>query len=472
MPELSPAERLANNVLPIVRIAGENVRYTMDERRAHYACPAVGVAVIDGGELAWAAGYGVVEDGKPATIDENTMFSGASISKAYTAMLALQLVERGIWDLDADVNRYLKSWQIPENEFTRQSPVTLRWLLSHKAGTTIHGFGRYPSDQPMPRALDILKGPVKFLNGTTNGVKVDKVPGGTTRYSGGGTTVVEQMLEDATGKRFHQLAQENIFGPLGMAHSSFEVPLPARFHNTTATGHEGGSALPEKFCAVPAIAAGAIFCTPADHARFMIGCRDAYYASKGAILNQQLAQQMMTLQGEGGEFGLGWEIMGSGPNRRFGHGGSNDGYQCESTCYLEDGKGAVVMTSADSGLIFYWEVFNAVADMYDWKAFMLEPKVVQKIPEDQFPRWTGEYDLISGVDAPGMKIWNENGKLHSQIIGMRGGAREIMMDQNGRFFNRDGPYETEVVYDENNVARELIVLRDGKNEILRARRRA
>jgi hypothetical protein len=55
---------------------------------------------------------------------------------------------------------------------------------------------------------------------------------------------------------------------------------------------------------------------------------------------------------------------------------------------------------------------------------------------------------------------------------MRGGAREIMMDENGRFFNRNGPYETAVVYDDNKIARELIVLRDGKSEILRARRRA
>ncbi len=468
----TPAERLATNVLPIVRIKGENLRYTMDERRAHYACPAVGLAVIDGGELAWAAGYGDYEEGSDRKIDADTMFSGASISKTYTAMLALQLVERGVWNLDADVNRYLKSWQVPENEFTKQEPVTLRWLLSHKAGTTIHGFGRYPHDKPMPTALDILKGPVQFMNGTTKGVFVDKVPGGTTRYSGGGTTIVEQMLEDATGKRFHQLASENIFEPLGMKHSTFEVPLPARFHDITACGHEGGSRLPEKFCSVPAVAAGAIFCSPADHARFMVACRDAYFGKKGAILNQQLAQQMMTIQGEHGEFGLGWEIMGTGPNRRFGHGGSNDGYQCESTCYLEDGKGAVVMTSADSGLIFYWEVFNAVADMYAWRDFMLEEKVVQKIPEEQFLRYAGEYDIVAGVDAPGMKIWGENGKLMSQIIGMRGGAREIMMDQNGRFFNRNGPYETAVVYDDNNIARELIVLRDGKTEVIRARRKA
>ncbi len=320
MPDTLPAERLANSLLPIVRIAGEDLRYTMDERRAHYGCPAVGVAVIDGGELAWSAGYGVFEADKPRAIDADTMFSGASISKPYAAVLALQLVERGVFDLDTNVNRYLKSWQLPENEFTRVSPVTLRWLLSHKAGTTIHGFGCYPHDKPMPSARDILDGPIEWVGGRmTNGVVVDKVPGGTTRYSGGGTTLVQQMLEDATGKPFEMLARENIFEPLGMKHSTFETPLPERYHATTAVGHEGGEVLPWKFAVVPALAAGGIYCSPADHARFMIACRDAYLG-KGKLLGRKFAEEMMTQQGEGGEFGIGWEIFGKGPNRRFGHG--------------------------------------------------------------------------------------------------------------------------------------------------------
>lgn len=468
----SPAEKVARNLLPVARIAGENLRWNMDERLAHYNCPGVGVAVIEKGELAWAAGYGALEDGKSGRVNGETMFSGASISKPVTAVLALQMVDRGIWDLDTDVNKYLKSWQVPLNEFTRQIPVTLRTLLSHRAGTTIHGFGgSVPGEGPLPVALDILRGKVTFRSGrSTNGVTVDKLPGGTVRYSGGGTTIVEQMLEDATGKRFHQLARENVFEPLGMTRSTFEVPLPERYWPNAAVGHEAGKTLPEKYVCVIAIGAGAIFCTPADYARFMIGCRDAWLGKPKSILGQKLAQDMMTSQG-GGEFGLGWELFDEGANLRFGHGGSNDGYQCESTCYLEKGQGAVVMTNADSGLFFYWEVFNAVADLYHWENFMLDVKHVRQIPEAELPHFVGTYDIISGVDAPEMKIWAEGGKLKTEITGMRGGAREIMMDQNGRFFNRMGPYETAITYDERGFAKELSMLRNGKTEIMRARRR-
>ncbi len=466
----SPAERVAHNLLPVARIAGENLRWTMDERLAHYQCPGVGVAVIENGELAWSAGYGVIEDGKPARVDANTMFSGASISKPVTAMLALQMVERGIFDLDTDVNRYLKSWQVPLNEFTRQKPVTLRLLLSHRAGTTIHGFGGIIPDGPIPRAIDILSGTLTYRNGrTTNGVTVDKLPGGTTRYSGGGTTIVEQMLEDATGKRFHQLARENVFEPLGMTRTTFEAPLPKHYRGNAAVGHEDGKTLPEKFVCVIAIGAGAIFTTPADYARFMVACRNAWLGKPGAILNQKLAQDMMTSQGA--EFGLGWEIFGQGADRRFGHGGSNDGYQCESTCYLEKGQGAVVMTNANSGIFFYWEVFNAIADLYHWDDFMLPIKHVRQIPEAELSRYVGTYDIVSGVDAPEVKIWAQDGKLMNQVTGMRGGPREIMMDQNGRFFNRMGPYETALIYDDQGVVQELSVLKGGTTEIMRARRR-
>jgi CubicO group peptidase (beta-lactamase class C family) len=467
----APADRLAQNLLPIARIAGNDVRWTMEERLAHYACPGVSVAVMEGGEVAWSAGYGRIEDGEPERVRADTMFSGASISKPVTALLALQQVERGKLDLDADVNRYLKSWQVPQNEFTRQHPVTLRLLLCHRAGTTLHGFGAYSPDGDHPKAIDILTRELTFKNGqVTRGVTVNKVPGGTTRYSGGGTTLVEQMLEDVTGKRFYQLAQDEVFGPLGLTRTTFEAPLPERYRDNAAVGHEEGAILPEKFVYVPAIGAGAIFTTAADYARVMLACRDAFLGKPKAILGRVLAREMFTRQGEG-EFGLGWELFGDGPNRRFGHGGSNAGYQCESTCYLESGQGAVVMTNADSGLIFYWEIFNGIADMQGWPDFMLPAKTVRPIPPDDFPRYVGTYDIVSGVEAPEMKIWNQDGRLKTEITGMRGGPRDVMMDQNGRFFSQTGPYETAVTYDAAGVAVEMTVLRDGKTEILRARRR-
>ncbi|MBZ4209622.1 MAG: beta-lactamase family protein, partial [Rhodoferax sp.] len=137
-------QALRDGLLPIVLVAGEHTRGRIDERLAQYGCPGVGVAVLEDGELAWSGGFGRLESGSERPVDADTVFAGASISKPLTATLVMQQVERGVLDLDVDVNHYLKAWRVPDNEFTRARPVTLRHLLSHRAGTTVHGFGGFP----------------------------------------------------------------------------------------------------------------------------------------------------------------------------------------------------------------------------------------------------------------------------------------------------------------------------------------
>lgn len=458
-------EAVRTGLMPPMRIVGEDTRWAMDERLAHYDCPAVSVAVIENGEIAWAEAFGVLEKGGATKANADTLFSGASISKPITAVLALQMVDRGVFDLDVGVNRYLKSWQLPENEFTRQSPVTLRWLLSHMAGTTVHGFGAFPPG-PLPTAVDVLEGRPPAL---TKPVRVDKLPGQSSRYSGGGTTIVQLMLEDATGTDYATLARERIFEPLGMARSTFVNPLPEALRDNAAVGHEDGQVIDGKWVCVPQLGAGGLWTTAADYARFMIACRNAWLGRPGAILSQPLAERMMTSQG--GEFGLGWELIGEGEAKRFGHGGSNAGYQCESTCFLERGDGAVVMTNAESGLIFYWEVFAAVSRAHGWRDYLPAPKTLVPIPTDQLDRYTGVYDIISGVEMPEMRIWAEDGVLTTEIKGMRGGPSKPLMDQNGRLFNRFRPTETEVIYGPDGRAEELVIRTFGVTEIMRMRRR-
>jgi CubicO group peptidase (beta-lactamase class C family) len=467
MSQWDPRSEAARRLLaPPMRIVGEDIRWTLEERLAHYDCPAVSVAVIENGEIAWTRAFGVLEKGRPDRVDAETLFSGASISKPVTAAMALRLVERGDFDLDTDVNRYLTSWRLPENEHTRASPVTLRRLLSHMAGTTGHGFGGMPPEEPAPTLHDILEGrpPAR-----TPPVRVDKRPGLSARYSGGGTMIVQLMLEEASGQAFAPLAREMIFEPLGMARTTFDNPLPGALRANAAVGHENGQAIPGKWVCVPALAAGGIWTTAGDYARFMIACRDAWLGRPGALFGRELADQMMTSQG--GSFGLGWEVMGAGAGRRFGHGGSNDGYQCETQCLLDSGNGAVVLTNAESGLFLYWEVFTAVARAHGWDDFMPPPKTVTPIPAEDLGRYVGVYDIVSGVQMPQMRVWAEDGALVTQIEGMRGGPSRPQMDQAGRLFNRARPSEIEIVHGPDGRAEEFVVRQFGQAEIMRMRRR-
>ena len=447
-------------------VVGDDTRWTIDERLAHYGCPAVSVAVIENGEHAWSEAFGVLETGGDAPATPDTLFSGASISKPITAAMALHYVDRGRVDLDRNVNSYLSSWRLPENEFTEGRPVTLRQLLSHTAGTTVHGFGGVPPGSSLPSVIDTLEGRAPALNGP---VRVNKRPGESERYSGGGTMVVQLLLEELSGKGFAELARELVFDPLGMSRTTFVNPLPDSRRGNAAVGHEGGAPIPGDWVCVPQLAAGGVWTTAGDYARFMIACRDAWLGRRSPLFGRGLAEQMMTPQG--GVFGLGWEVIGEGSRRRFGHGGSNAGYQCEAMALLECGNGAVVLTNAESGLILYWEVFAAVARAHGWSGFMPSPKTVRPISPEEMHRYTGVYDIVSGVEMPELKAWAENGELYTHIEGMRGGPNHTLMDDKGRLFNRRRPSETEVVYGPDGRAQELILRSFGEGEMMRMRRR-
>jgi CubicO group peptidase (beta-lactamase class C family) len=180
--------------------------------------PGASVAVIDGGKLAWARGYGVTaaEGGKP--VNAETLFQAASISKHVAAIVALHLVDEGKLSLDEDVNVKLRSWKVPENEFTSKEKVTLRRLLNHSAGLTVHGFPGYAAGEPVPTLVQVLDG-AKPAN--TAPIRVDVVPGTLWRYSGGGYEVAQQLIVDVAGRPFPELAQEIVFRPLRMTHSTF-----------------------------------------------------------------------------------------------------------------------------------------------------------------------------------------------------------------------------------------------------------
>src|SRR5579884_3970826 len=193
-------DRVEHGLQPVIHIQGEPVeRFDIHSRMQHYGVPGVSVAVIDNYELVWAKGYGYRDQERKLLVDTGTMFEAGSISKPVAATGALWLVDRGKLSLDEDVNVKLKSWHVPENDFTKTQKVTLRRLLSHSAGLTIHGFPGYEAGAAVPTVPQVLDG-VKPAN--TGAVRVDLVPGTKWRYSGGGYTVMQLLVTDITGKTF------------------------------------------------------------------------------------------------------------------------------------------------------------------------------------------------------------------------------------------------------------------------------
>jgi CubicO group peptidase (beta-lactamase class C family) len=456
---------VATGLLPIVRIAEQPLHWSMEERLAHHGCPAAAVAAIRDGEIDWVQGYGEreLDTGEPCGPD--TVFMVASCSKPVTAMLVLQQVERGVLDLDAPVNRYLHRWKVPDNDFTADHPVTLRTALSHTAGLTVGGWGAYQRDgRPIPTTLDLFEGRPPSNMGP---VVVDKAYDGIDRYSGGGFVIAQTVLEDQLGRSFADLAEEMIFQPLGMSRSTFRHPLPAQFHADVASGHPGdGTVCAGGWLQSAEMGAGGLFSTARDYAMFLLGARRAYLGEPDSILDRSLAREAMTRH-DRGAFGLGFRVLGDGSTARINHGGSNDGYQSETDLYLESGDGGVVLTNAVSGIFLYREILNGIAAVYDWPDYLLAPKHLKVMTDDELQRYVGAYRIVSGIEMPLLRVWIEDGTLYNAIDGMRFGVQETYCDTDDVLFNQTGPFETHVTFDDQGRAHELTVM-EGSVQILRA----
>src|SRR5580658_10235151 len=206
-------------------VIDKNVPHSMKTLSAEMAAmhvPGVSIAVVHNGVIEWAQGFGVVALGG-ASVTPETLFQAGSISKPVAAMAALRLVQQAKMGLDTDINTYLTSWKLPTSNAEAGKTVTLRELLTHTGGTTVHGFAGYAAAEPVPTLVQVLDG-AKPAN--SEAIRVDMEPGTKWRYSGGGYTIMQQALIDVTKQPFPQLLHDTVLGPIGMTHSTYEQPLP------------------------------------------------------------------------------------------------------------------------------------------------------------------------------------------------------------------------------------------------------
>lgn len=339
-----------------------------------FKVPGLSVAVIDNFQIVWAKAYGVIEAGSTTPVTPRTLFQAGSISKAVAAAGALYLVEQGKLALDEDVNQKLKTWKVPENEFTTTETVTLRRLMSHSAGLTVHGFPGYTVDAPLPTLVQILNGE-KPAN--TASVRVDLVPGTKARYSGGGVTIEQLLMMDVTGKPFAALEREFVLDRIGMTDSSYEQPLPpARAAMTAGGTHSDGKTVHGRWNIYPEMAAAGLWTTPTDLAKFAIEIAFSRHGKSNRVLSEKMTTQMLTPVLD--DFGLGFFLDKDNPGQ-FGHGGADVGFQALLTMNSESGQGVAIMANSDNGSVVEEFLVRSIAKEYGWHYRLPELRVVQTL---------------------------------------------------------------------------------------------
>lgn len=354
--------RIEENVAVIS--VGENkppIKLSLQQVMDAYKIPGLSIAIIDDFQVVSAKGYGFIATGSSTPVTTKTLFQAGSISKPVAATAALAMVEQGKLALDENVNVKLKTWKVPDNEFTQKEKVTLRRLMSHTAGLTVHGFPGYDVDASLPTVVQVLNGE-KPAN--TEPVRVDIVPGTKFRYSGGGVTIEQLLMMDVSGKAFPALLRETVLDRIGMADSSYEQPLPATRAAATACGTSGdGKAVHGKWHIYPEMAAAGLWTTPTDLARFAIEIALSRNGKSNRILSQKMTNEMLTPVLE--QVGLGFFLDKDKPGQ-FGHNGADHGFQALLTMNANTGKGLVIMGNSDNFLSMGDDILAAVAREFDW----------------------------------------------------------------------------------------------------------
>lgn len=199
-------------------------------------------------------------------VDGDTLFQVASLSKWVTAWGVMTLVEAGKLDLDAPVSTYLTRWSLPASDFDN-GKVTVRRLLSHTAGLTDGlGYGGFPPGGPMQTIEQSLTRAADASPGHDGIVRVGAEPGSRFEYSGGGYTLLQLVIEEVSGRPFDAYMKQEVFRPLGMTRSTFDIDT-APPGNVAASYDAGGR--PAVLRRFTGLAAASLYTSAADMTRFL-----------------------------------------------------------------------------------------------------------------------------------------------------------------------------------------------------------
>jgi CubicO group peptidase (beta-lactamase class C family) len=441
---------------PVMIEGAEQVFHSLAEQMALYKVPGVSIAVINDGKIEWAKGYGLREAGTDSPVDVNTLFQAASISKSVSALGALHWVQKGALDLDRDINNFLVSWKIPENEFTRSQPVTVRYLLCHGAGISGHSLGTYSKSDEIPTVIQLLDGKPPSKVGP---VRVVSEPQTEFKYSGGGYLILLQAMIDVIGEPFPDIMKKAVLSPIGMERSGYFQPLEYGSVENVAAGHDGmGSVFEGYWQTMANLAGGGLWSTPSDLCLFAIEVQKAL-RRESSIISRELAEEMLT--GHIGSYGLGLALQGEGENLAFSHGGNNRGYNNFFFAYARRGQGVAVMTNAQNGIYLYEEILRSAAIVYDWP--LLKPSVISpvQLPVETLNRYTGRYIFNNAL---GTEVIIENS--HLKMVGDDGRIFLWYPDSDNQFIDNITGWVLEFIFDEDNEVTGAFI---GMGEAIRLR---
>jgi CubicO group peptidase (beta-lactamase class C family) len=385
----SRINNVENNLASWVN-TGSDDRWNILDRMKKYNINGVSIAVIHDYKVEWAKGYGMADKGENRQVTEHTLFQAASISKSLNSIGVLKLAAKGLINCDSDINLYLKSWKFPYDAKSNSRKITVKELLSHSAGLTIHGFPGYEKGKKLPTLIQVLNGE-KPAN--TNAIVSFEEPGKSVTYSGGGVEITQLLVTDLTGMRYEDYMQKEVLDPLGMTSSCYCQPPDGIKGELLATGYKGdGKEVTGKYHIYPEKAAAGLWTNPADLSRYVIETELSYKGESDKVLSPEMTKFRMTPVMSVAALGSFVFVKVPGSYRYFNHSGGNEGFLSIAWGCLDSGEGVVVMINSENWKIID-EIVNSVAIVYGWKDYYLpEEKKPVALSDNLMKSYLGKYE--------------------------------------------------------------------------------
>ncbi len=304
--------------------------------------PAVSIALVDDQQIVWAQGFGLADPQAKVNATASTIYRAGSVSKLFTDIGIMQLVERGELRLDAPITEYLPDFH-PTNPFGK--PITLRELMSHRSGLV--------REPPVGHYFDPSEPSVEATVNSLNATTLVYAPGTHTKYSNAGITVAGYVLERRKHEPYAKYLKHAVLEPMGLHDSAFQ-PEP-RITQDLAKAFlwtYDGRTLAAPTFQLGIGPAGCLYTNVTDLGRFLSVLFAAGRSSNAQVLKPETLAQMWQPQfekpGEKEGFGLGFRLATFEGHRMVGHGGAIYGFATELTALPDDKLGVVVVTTMDS----------------------------------------------------------------------------------------------------------------------------
>jgi CubicO group peptidase (beta-lactamase class C family) len=320
------------------------------ERMKYHNVIGLSVSLINSGQISRIENYGLQEVGTDKKVDNDSIFSACSISKFLTALIVLKLTEQGVLDLDKDVNKRLISWKIPHNNLTENKIITLRNLLSHQSGVIDpeESFMELNPNIGIPSMVEILEGSTHYCKAP---IEIKYKPESDFQYTDAGFCIIQQLIEDVTGKPFKEVVKELIFHPLKMENSTFLQSISEEIEGNFSSGHnKNGKLVDGKYPIYPYPAASGLWTTTSDLSKLILELMDALNNKSKIGISANKVNEMINSQGCKSWTGLGVFLDGSEKEIEISSLGWGLGFQCMMVAYPHLGNGFIIMTNTDLGV--------------------------------------------------------------------------------------------------------------------------